>query len=190
MKIAVLLAHHNVPLAVMDHLSSLLRDIFPDSKIAKGFSAARTKTMSLRPHLESVLVAQMKSQPFALAIDGSNDNGLRKMNPLTVRIFDNENGVVLTKFLDMCLTSGSMAGTAEGIYNAMDCALSSRDIPWQQCIGLGMDNTSVNTGRHNSIKSRALQMEGSVYIMGCPCHIIHNTAQKASQAFREVTLFL
>ena len=78
-------------------------------RLQKGFSAARTKTtcivnMALRPHLESILVAQMKSQPFALAIDGSNDNGLQKMNPLTVRIFDHENGVVHTKFLDMCLT--------------------------------------------------------------------------------------
>lgn len=91
-KLAVLLAHHNVPLAVMDHLPPLLRDIFPDSKIAKGFSAARTKATSivnraLRPHLEGVLIAQMKSQPFALAIDGSNDNGLQKMNPITVKIF-------------------------------------------------------------------------------------------------------
>lgn len=105
MKVAVLLAHHNIPLAVMDHLSPLLRDLFPDSKIAKGFSAARTKTtcivnLALRPHLENALVAQMKSQPFALAVDGSNDNGL--------------------------------------------------------CIGLGMDNTSVNMGKHNSIKSKRI----------------------------------
>jgi len=92
----------------MDHLSPLLRDVFPDSKIAKGFSCARTKTtcimnMALRPYLESVLIDQMKSQPFALAIDGSNDSGLQKMNPLTVRIFDNESGVVCTKFLDIVL---------------------------------------------------------------------------------------
>jgi len=85
-KMAVVLAQHNLPLAIMDHLSPLFRDIFPDSKIAKGFSAARTKTscimnMALRPHFESILVGQMKSEPFALAIDGSNDNDLQKMNP-------------------------------------------------------------------------------------------------------------
>ena len=44
---AVVLAQHNIPLAIMDHLSPLFRDIFPDSKIAKGFSAARTKTTLL-----------------------------------------------------------------------------------------------------------------------------------------------
>ena len=143
----------------MDHLSPLLREVFPDSKIAKGFSSARTKTTciinkALRPFLESVLIAQMKSQPFALAVDGSNDTGLQKMNPLTVRIFDYDDGVVSTKFLDMCLTSGMNAGTAEGIFNAVDTALHSRDIEWNHCIGLGMDNTSVNMGKHNSIKSR------------------------------------
>ena len=52
----------------------------------------------------------------------------------------------IQSFWTCVLPSGSMAGTAERIYNAMDCALSSRNIPWQQCIGLGMDNTSVNMG--------------------------------------------
>lgn len=192
---AVVLAQHNIPLAVMDHLSPLFHDIFPDSNIAKGFSSARTKTtcivnMALRPYFESILVSQMQNQPFALAIDGSNDNGIQKMNPLTVRIFDSEGGQVSTKFLDMCLTSGTDAGRAEAIFEAMDGALTSREIPWQNCIGLSVDNTSVNIGRHNSIKSRLLQKNSSVYVMGCPCHIIHNTAQKASQVFCSVSYIL
>ena len=58
---AVVLAQHNIPLAIMDHLSPLFRDIFPDSKIAKQFSAARTKTtcimnMALRPYCESMSI--------------------------------------------------------------------------------------------------------------------------------------
>ena len=44
----------------------------------------------------------MKEEPFSLAIDGSNDNGLQKMNPMTVRIFDVSHGRISTKFLDMC----------------------------------------------------------------------------------------
>ena len=172
---AVVLAQHNIPLAIMDHLSPLFRDIFPDSKIAKGFSAARTKTtcimnMALRPYFESVLVAHMKEHPFALAIDGSNDVGLQKMNTLTVRIFDLESGVVCTKFLDMCLTSGTDAGTAEKIFETMEDALVSRDIPWDNCIGLSVDNMSVNIGKHNSIKARTIQRNPSIYVMGCPCH--------------------
>lgn len=81
---AMVLAHHNIPLAAMDHFSPLFRDIFPDSKIAKGFAAARTKTtcivnMALRPHFEEELVQMMRNNPFSSAIDGSNDNGVEKM---------------------------------------------------------------------------------------------------------------
>ena len=43
---AVVLAQHNLPLAIMDHLSPLFRDIFPDSNVAKSFSAqARRKDL-------------------------------------------------------------------------------------------------------------------------------------------------
>lgn len=137
---AMVLAHHNLPLATMDHLSPLFRDIFPDSKIAKGFAAARTKTtcilnMALRPHFEKLLVASMKKNPFSLATDGSNDTGLQKMNPVTIRIFDEEEGIVATRFLDMCLTSGTGSATSGAIFDAVDGALQSRQIPWSQCIG-------------------------------------------------------
>ena len=36
----------------------------------------------------SELISMMKTEPCALATDGSNDEGLIKMNPLTVRYFD------------------------------------------------------------------------------------------------------
>ena len=188
---AVFLAHHNIPVAVMDHLSPLLQDVFPDSKIAKSFASARTKTscilnMALQPHLESILVARMKKEPFALAIDGSNDNDVKKMNPLTVRFFDETNGHVCTQFLDMCATSGTSAGTAKAIFEVLDTALGSRGISWLNCVGISVDNTSVNVGKHNSIMSRALQKNKDIYTMGCPCHILHNTAHKAGSIFSEV----
>ena len=43
-KVVNALVHHNIPLAFSDHLSPLLRDIFHDSKIAKSYAAASTKT--------------------------------------------------------------------------------------------------------------------------------------------------
>jgi len=192
-KAAVFIAHHNIPLAAMDHLSPLFRDIFPDSNIAKGFSSARTKTMcilnrALQPHFESVLVAQMKGEPFSLAIDGSNDNGLHKMNPVTVRIYNSITGRIGTRLLDMCLTTGTSSATAANIFTAMDNALQSQGISWTNCISLSVDNTSVNMGKHNSIRSRAVLKNSSIYMMGCPCHILHNTAQKASQAFGHVCI--
>ena len=107
------------PVGVMDHMSPIFADIFPDSKIAKGFAAARTKTtcilnLALRPHFEAALVSQMQEEPFSLAIDGSNDNDIQKMNPVTIRVLDTSRCHVSTKFLDMCL-SGTASTTAESI---------------------------------------------------------------------------
>ena len=113
---------------------------------------------------------------------------LEKMNPVTVRLFDHDQGCVSTRFLDMCLTSGTGSAIAASIFEAMDVALQSREIPWVNCVGLSVDNTSVNMGKHNSIRTRATQKNPSIYMMDCPCHILHNTARKAGDAFRDVCM--
>ena len=86
----------------------------------------------------------MKSEPFSIAVGGSNDTGLEKMNLLTVRLFDVNQGMVVTHFLDMCLTTGQESGTAESIFNRMDEMLQISEIPWANCVGAGVDITSVN----------------------------------------------
>lgn len=125
----------------------------------------------------------MKNKPYSLAVDGSSDSDVRKMNPLTVKIFDVSRSVVSTQFLDMCMSSIS---TAEGIFDKVDGILIKHGISWENCVGIGLDNTSVNMGCRNSIKTRVLQKNSSVYLMGCPCHILHNTAAKAGLAFEMV----
>ena len=99
----------------MDHLSPIFPDIFPDSKIAKGFASARTKTtcilnMALRPHFEVGLVSQIREEPFSLAINGFYENDLKKM---TIRVLDTSRCHDSTRFLDMCLTSRTASATAE-----------------------------------------------------------------------------
>ncbi len=90
-----------------------MKEIFPDSIIAKGYACARTKTTCiingcLGPHFKSNLISRMTRGPFSVAIDGSNDNGLEKMNPLTVRLFNSNSGLVDTQLLDMCLKTGTI----------------------------------------------------------------------------------
>ena len=187
-KVATMLVQHNIPLALADELTPLFHDIFPDSEIAKQFSSKRTKTAciingAIAPFYQQMLVDFMKNEPFALAVDGSSDTGVEKMNALTIRIFDGNRGMVSTQFLDMCMSSSS---TAEGIFTAMQYVLTKHDISWINCIGIGLDNTSVNMGCRNSIKTRILQQNPAVYVMGCPCHIVHNIARKAGNAFEQV----
>ena len=80
------LAEHNLPNAVADHLSSLTRHCFPDSKIARSYSCARTKSScilngAIYPDLQQSLVKQMQQSVISLSTDGCNDQNLEKMNP-------------------------------------------------------------------------------------------------------------
>ena len=92
--------------------------IFSDSKIAKNYSFRRTKMAciingAVAPFFQQNLVEHIKKNPFSIAIDGSSDNYIEKVNPLTVRIFYIDCGNVRTQFLDICMSSSS---TAEGIF--------------------------------------------------------------------------
>ncbi|XP_033115328.1 uncharacterized protein LOC117115578, partial [Anneissia japonica] len=191
MKVATMLVRNNIPLALSDELTPLFYDIFPDSEIAKRFSSRRTKTAcmingAIAPHYKASLIDIMKNGPFSVSTDGSSDTGVEKMNPMTVRIFDVNRGCVATQFLDMCMSSRS---TAEALFNTMDEVLKTHSLSWKNCVGIGLDNTSVNMGCRNSIKTRLLKENDAAYVMGCPCHIIHNTAGKAGEAFHRVTGF-
>ena len=84
-------------------------------------------------------------------------------------------------------SSMSSLSTAERVFSKMQDPFTKHSISWDNCLGLGVDNTSVNMGCRNSIKTRVLGKNTAIYIMGCPCHIVHNTAVKAVYAFEEIS---
>ena len=63
----------------------------------------------------------MKREPYSLCTDGSNDEGLVKINPLLVRVFDDEKGKVIPQLLDMGTCKLS---TAEALFGNMDKIIS------------------------------------------------------------------
>lgn len=166
-RIAVLTASFNIPLAFHDHLSPLIRSIFPDSAIAAKYHSASTKATcilnnAVAPVLKLELIDSMKSNPFSIAVDGSNDTGLSKINPLTVRIFSLEKSKIVTCFLDMCTTTAS---TAEALYSVVDgklVELLGIENPWEYFTSVALDNTSVNIGVNNSLKSREILQYSSM----------------------------
>jgi len=115
---------------------------------------------------------------YTLAIDGSSNNSIEKMNPLTVYIYDQSCGAVCTRFLDICachlkqmqkqsslkwmqlLLSMVLHGTI-----ALGSVLITHLLTWD-----------VITLQHAN---------SSIYIIGCPCHIVHNIAGKANDAFEK-----
>ena len=50
----------------------------------------------------------MKTSCFSISTNGSNNQGLKKMNPVTVRICDINQHKVVTKLLDMYKSKESM----------------------------------------------------------------------------------
>ena len=185
LKMAVLTASSNIPLAFHDKLSPMIRSIFPDSRIASVYHSASTKAtcmlnLAVAPILVDNLVESMKSHRFSISTDGSNDTGLEKMNPATVHIYNLESSCVSTRFLDRCVSSSS---TAHSLYSSLNGKLEELlqcSNIWALCTSVGVDNTSVNIGIRISIKSRVLERISAIFFNGCPCYILHNAARKAS----------
>ena len=190
-KFTAFLLEHNLPIAAADHAGPLFRSMFPDSRIASYYGSARTKTTSiinkaLAPEFASSVIDMVQKQPFTLSLDGSNDQEEQKLVPLTVRVFDSDLGMVVSRFLDMCLCS---SGTSATYFDKIEEVFSSKSIPWYNCVAFSVDSTSVNVGRHNSIKTRLEAKNPALFTLGCPCHFIHNAAHKAAKQLEAASGF-
>ena len=107
---------------------------------------------AVAPTLLHDLIQSMKTNTFSLCVDASNDSGLEKMNPVTIRLYYVNRNKIVTRFLDMCTSRSS---TAEGIYSAVDSKLQELlecSNPWIMCTSVGVDNTSVNIGNRDSLE--------------------------------------
>ena len=105
-----------------------------------------------------------KTNPFSLLFDGSNDTGLEKLNPLTVKVYDHSRRQDVTHLLDMRTTSGRDCGTSLAIFTKISFVLQDNSIPWGNCVGFGVGNTSVN----NSIMRNVLQEYREYYGLALP----------------------
>ncbi|CAH1968566.1 unnamed protein product [Acanthoscelides obtectus] len=91
-KIAALISEHNLPIKLCDHLIPLLKDIFPDSKIAQGMQMGRTKATGVikhvlaKSHFEE-LIDELKAKKFSILVDESTDIGVVKNICVCVRYF-------------------------------------------------------------------------------------------------------
>ena len=128
----------------------------------------------------------MKKDCYSTSTDDSNDQGLKKRNPLTVRLFDINQHMVVNQFLEMCLSSSS---DADGIFVAIDKAFANNGILWDKCISLRVDNTSVNIDEHHSLITKPREKNDEIILMGCPYHMAHNATHHATKAFEKFIIF-
>ena len=76
---AIFFAEHNLPFLIADHFTHLTSAMFPDSKTARAFSAAKTKTTcivkgALFPHFTDPVVKLCCETTFSILCDEGNDS--------------------------------------------------------------------------------------------------------------------
>ena len=120
---ALLIVHHHTFFWLSDHLTPYIQSEFKGSKAAENFSCRRTKTATiincLGSHYQKELISDLRSTPFSVMLDGSNDTGLAKMFPVTVRVFYISFNRVMTKFLDMNVMEGKDVSTAAAMFKSV-----------------------------------------------------------------------
>ena len=84
------IVQHNQPIATADHLLQLFKTVFPDSTFA-------IINKAFEPYCHSFLVDYCKSNPFNIGHGGSNDTGVQKLKPVSVRIFDIKNSKTVSE---------------------------------------------------------------------------------------------
>ena len=87
---------------------------------------------------------------------------------------------------EICDVFTAWVATGEAIYAVIDDKLSElldTPNPWNPCTSVGNPCTSGNIVKHNSLKARVVQRNPSAFLNVCPCHMIHDATQKASEAF-------
>ena len=114
---------HNLPIAISDHLSPLVKKMFPDSKIAKQFACKRTKTTQIIHEMASDCQSDMsgiiEDSVFSISTDGSSDRGCEhQLYPMVIRYYDKNAGKILTGLLSLPSCEG--ASTGENIFQLMD----------------------------------------------------------------------
>ncbi|XP_065667530.1 uncharacterized protein LOC136087857 [Hydra vulgaris] len=98
----------------MNCVSKLHKTVYPDSKIAKEVTCARTKseeiiTSVLSPHSIEITIKDLKNIAcFGLATDGSN-HGSTKIFPILIQYFDPNKEGVATKFIEIKATPDETA---------------------------------------------------------------------------------
>lgn len=109
-----LITEVNLPISLLDKITPALKLMFKDSAIAKKFQCTRSKGTAIIKEIAAQTVwaigDRLKSQPFTISTDGSNDSGSQKMYPLVVRTYDKTSLLVRSELLSLAVCEGSGTG--------------------------------------------------------------------------------
>ena len=132
-----LIADHNIPFTVADHLTEVVRKAFPDSQIAQRFQCKRTKTATivsevLAPKERHNTIKAAQAGPFSIMVDESNKRNDEKAMAILLRVINPDTGLVQNRFLDMPICN---IPNAENLFTTLDRSMTKNNIPWENAKG-------------------------------------------------------
>ncbi|KAJ8964622.1 hypothetical protein NQ317_012440 [Molorchus minor] len=190
-KLTGFLTEHNISFRCVDHLTDILKECFPDSKIAKNIKLHRTKATKIATNVLGFCSQQdinvlLKITKLSLIIDEATDIASVKTLCICVRFFHPKFGKIVTLFWNLIqLFSGdepnqaNIGATSERLFTAIRDEFSSKGIPLTNIIGFGSDGCNTMFGQQNSVASKLKDALPGVVVQKCICHSLHLCASEA-----------
>ena len=172
---AAFVAEHNLPFSVMDQLSDLFKEVFPDSAIAVKFKSKHTRTHSSK-EIQNGANRNSAERKFSIIIDETTDIASKKPFALVVRYFCERDLVVKSQFFCLIELTNSDATT---ITTSLIATFEKNKIPLANIIGYASDTTNGMFGEHHSVISQLKSLISDIYVMKCLCHSAHLCASHA-----------
>uniref|UniRef100_H3B615 DUF4371 domain-containing protein n=1 Tax=Latimeria chalumnae TaxID=7897 RepID=H3B615_LATCH len=150
----------------------LFKRMFPDSAIAQKYACKRSKTTVI---IKSVLATKFTEEPLKAAQEGPLTLCLDASSDTEDKLF-----LVLLRFCQ-----GATGEITVGLLYLPVCNLGTAVISlgrWQNCVGFSCDKTSVNVGKHRSLKVHIENCAPKLYTLDCPCHLNSLCASKAASS--------
>lgn len=115
-------AEHNLSFMVADHFSELVKEMFPDSAIAKKFACKRQKTVNIvnqaiAPELDRKVTDLCRKEKFTVMMDESNDKGDNKCVAILMRVADRTERKIKTGFLSIPICN---IGTGANLFACLE----------------------------------------------------------------------
>jgi len=187
-KLAVFFAEHNITFQAADHLISLLKDIYVDSKIAQDLSLTGKKCTDIikeviaKREIEKI-VDILQTRRFSILIHESADILEMKIMCVLVQFLSKENKVK-TQLLDL-IALDATDYSAHQIFQSFKELLENTKIPITNIIGMASDNASVMIGYENWFFSRLQSEIPNAIMLNCICHSSAIVASKACEKLPE-----
>ncbi|XP_066598799.1 zinc finger protein 862-like [Prorops nasuta] len=195
LKVAAFFAQHHIPFKNSKELLLLFQEIGKESDVLQSMTLGKTKvrniiTKVLCPYETERVSEDLKRHRFSVFVDETTDSTNEKKMTLITRHVDSKSLCIQDNLLHL-INLDAKDCSADKIFHAFNNEMNRREIPVSNVIGLSCDNASVMIGKHDSFKTRLLNISPKLVTMPCICHSSALAASNACKSLpNECTIFI